>query len=93
MSRLNLLSLLVALTAAPLSAHAADTSLLSELSQLESAGYGPAADDPTYPVNLQRAQHRVQLAASNAKGVDATAIGGSPVSAEEAGHHADTAFR
>ncbi|MDR5734018.1 DUF4148 domain-containing protein [Caballeronia sp. LZ025] len=86
-----MLPLLLSLLAAPITATAANGNLLSELGQLESVGYGPAADDPSYPANLRTAEHRVQLAQMNRR--DATAVGGVETSSEDAGRRTNADLR
>lgn len=54
----------------------------ADLVQLERAGYNPAADDITYPANIQAAEARVNAQ----QGVAASSFGGAGEGASAAGH-------
>ncbi|KKB61412.1 hypothetical protein WM40_23380 [Robbsia andropogonis] len=53
----------------------------SELSQLESAGYNPGADRANYPVDLQRAERRINFGGSNVSNSSGSSVSGSSDSA------------
>jgi hypothetical protein len=60
----------------------------AELVQLERAGYNPAADDITYPANIQAAQARVDAQ----KNAAASSYGGAADGASASGHASRLGF-
>ncbi|KXU91553.1 hypothetical protein CR51_31615 [Caballeronia megalochromosomata] len=60
----------------------------AELVQLERAGYNPAADQTTYPADIQAAQARVDAQ----QGVAASSFGGAGEGASASGHASRSGF-
>ncbi|WP_250484065.1 DUF4148 domain-containing protein [Caballeronia sp. GaOx3] len=60
----------------------------AELVQLERAGYNPAADQTTYPADIQRAEARVAAQ----QGAAASSYGGASEGASASGHASRSGF-